>query len=86
MLTDFLDEDIEKARMEALRDGLKEGLKEGLKDGYKEGKIDGAREIRKEMIIKMIENKLDYDTIQYISGASDEEIEKIEDNIIKNCC
>lgn len=81
MLIETLDDTIEKIRMEA----LKEGLKEGLKDGYKDGKIDGAKEARKEMIIRMVKNKLDYDTIQHISGASDEEIETIEDSLIKTC-
>ena len=55
--------------------------KEGIKQGKKEGKIEGAEESKKEVVINMLNEGMNYDIISKITGKTIEEIKEIESNI-----
>ena len=81
----------EKRRIhkEGIKQGKKEGKIEGIKLGKEKGKIEGiqeglkkgAEESKKEVIINMLNENMNYDVISKITGKTIEEIKEIEKNV-----
>ena len=49
-------------------DGIQEGIQEGIKRG------------RREVVLNMLKNKMDFSLISKVTGLSKEEIDKIKEN------
>ena len=63
------------------KEGIKQGKKEGKIEGIQEGLQKGAEESKKEVIINMLNENMNYDVISKITGKTIEEIKKIEETI-----
>ena len=60
----------------ATNDGKEQGIIEGKEQGFIEGKEKNTLDIIK----KMLENNIDYDTISNVTGKSINDIKKIENH------
>ncbi len=65
------------ARQKGLQEGRQEGLQKGLQEGLQKGRQEGRQEGQRDLILNMIKNKIDLQTIMKCSGLSQEEILKI---------
>lgn len=77
MLSDVLDQIEERGR----KIGVTQGREIGITEGRKLGKSEGRKNTLKQVIKQMIKNNLPDNLIKKISGASDEEIDKIKREI-----
>lgn len=66
-----------KGLRKGLRQGLEEGMKKGIQEGIEKGMQEGKRQQQEEIILKLIEEKIEIDKIVKITGYTKEEIEKI---------
>ena len=67
----------QKGLQEGLQEGRQEGLQKGLQEGLQKGRQEGRQEGQRDLILNMIKNKIDLQTIMKCSGLSQEEILKI---------
>jgi len=70
--------DENQAKYTAREEGLEEGREEGKKQGIKEGRKEGRKEAKIEVAKKMIEEKMDIELIEKVTGLSKEKIEELE--------
>ena len=66
---------------EGAEKGFKKGIKQGKKEGIQEGLQKGAEESKKEVVINMLNEGMNYDIISKITGKTVEEIKEIEETI-----
>lgn len=76
-LEKLIDESIEKG----LKQGMEKGMEKGMKKGMKQGLEKGIEKGRKNIILKMLKNKIDDKTIILITEISNEELAKIKHSI-----
>ena len=63
------------------RDYFKEeGRQEGWKKGQQEGRLEGRQERDKEVVLNMLQKKLDISVIAEITGLSEAEIKKLKNS------
>ena len=68
----------EEIKKEAKLEGWQKGQKEGWQKGQKEGRQEGRQKRNKEIIFKMLKNKLDIPLISEVTGLSEKEIKKLK--------
>ena len=70
----------EKAIYEkGLEVGIEKGMKEGIQRGIEKGIMEGSQKEKIEIAKKMLELKIDKETIAEATGLTEQEIEKILD-------
>ncbi|MBQ8891893.1 MAG: PD-(D/E)XK nuclease family transposase [Bacilli bacterium] len=81
---DFLEENkklneaiIRDEKKKARREGLKEGKEEGIKEGLKTGLNEGIQQNKKEMVLNMLNKKLDISLIHEYTNIPINEIKEI---------
>ena len=74
-----IDKKLEEGMQEGIEKGLQEGRIKGMKEGMKEGIRKGVKQGKEKIIIKMLQTKMDEETICAIA-----EIDRKELNEIKN--
>ena len=67
----------DQIRAYAMTDGYNDGMEKGLKEGHKEGALNKQKEI----VINMLNKKMDIKTISDITGLSTDEIERLKEEI-----
>ena len=65
----------------AMKDGYNEGIEKGMEKGHAEGLEEGALNKQKEIVINMLNKKMDIKTISDITGLSTDEIERLKEEI-----
>ena len=65
----------------AMKDGYNEGMEKGMEKGHAEGLEEGALNKQKEIVINMLNKKMDIKTISDITGLSTDEIERLKEEI-----
>ena len=77
----------ERGRIKGLKkgrqEGHQEGRQEGLQEGRQEGRQEGHRERNREVILNMLEEKLDISLVSKVTGLSAKEIEKLKNGMDK---
>ena len=68
----------QKIREYAAAKGYEEGIEKGIEKGRKEGTLNGALKKQKELVEKMLSEKLDLLLIQKITGLSIDELKKLK--------
>ena len=58
-----------------------QGLEQGIEQGIEKGIEQGIESNKREIIVSMLNKKMDYNTISEITGKTIEEIKEIEDSI-----
>ena len=71
---------IENATNDGKEQGIIEGKEQGIIEGKEQGFIEGKEKNTLDIIKKMLENNIDYDTISNITGKSINDIKKIENH------
>ena len=65
----------------AMKDGYNEGIEKGMEKGHAEGLEEGALNKQKEIVINMLNKKMDIKTISDITGLSTDKIETLKEEI-----
>ena len=71
-------EGIEEGLQEGRQKGIEEGLQEGRQKGIEEGLQKGRQEGMEEVVLSMLENGFDLDSISKVTKLSKEEIKRIK--------
>ena len=59
-------------------EGKKEGILEGKKEGITEGKKEGKKEVQEQIILNMLNDSMDDETIQKLTNCSEECLQEIK--------
>ena len=70
---------IEKGIQRGMEKGMKEGIQRGIEKGIEKGIMEGSQKEKIEIAKKMLELKIDKETIAEATGLTEQEIEKILD-------
>lgn len=70
---------IEKGIQRGMEKGMKEGIQRGIEKGIEKGIMEGSQKEKIEIAKKMLELKIDKETIAKATGLTEQEIEKILD-------
>ncbi|MEE0791324.1 MAG: ATPase, partial [Clostridia bacterium] len=62
-----------------MKEGMKEGIQRGIEKGIEKGIMEGSQKEKIEIAKKMLELKIDKETIAKATGLTEQEIEKILD-------
>ena len=62
-----------------MKEGMKEGIQRGIEKGIEKGIMEGSQKEKIEIAKKMLELKIDKETIAEATGLTEQEIEKILD-------
>ena len=62
---------------EGIEKGIEKGIIEGQKQGIEEGKIEGQKKATQQMVINLMKNGVSIETIQQVTGLSENEIKHI---------
>ena len=69
----------EKGLEVGIEKGMKEGIQRGIEKGIEKGIMEGSQKEKIEIAKKMLELKIDKETIAEATGLTEQEIEKILD-------
>ena len=69
----------EKGLEVGIEKGMKEGIQRGIEKGIEKGIMEGSQKEKIEITKKMLELKIDKETIAEATGLTEQEIEKILD-------
>lgn len=72
-----LEEGMKKGIQEGIEKGIQEGMEKGIQEGMEKGIQEGKKQEQEEIILKLIEEKIEIDKIMKITGYTREKIEKI---------
>ena len=75
--------DMAAAEEQGLEQGIEKGIEKGIEQGIEKGIEQGIEQKNREIIVSMLNKKMDYNTISEITGKTLEEIKEIEDSIRK---
>ena len=79
MLTEEEKQDIATAYLKRGREeGLREGFEKGMEKGIEQGMAEGHREASRIHAMKLLERKVDIDTIVFVTGLSKEEVIQLQ--------
>ena len=70
---------IEKGIQRGMEKGMEEGIQRGMEKGIEKGIMEGSQKEKIEIAKKMLELKIDKETIAEATGLTEQEIEKILD-------
>ena len=70
---------IEKGIQRGMEKGMEEGIQRGMEKGIEKGIMEGSQKEKIEIAKKMLELKIDKETIAKATGLTEQEIEKILD-------
>ena len=70
---------IEKGIQRGMEKGMEEGIQRGIEKGIEKGIMEGSQKEKIEIAKKMLELKIDKETIAEATGLTEQEIEKILD-------
>ena len=70
---------IEKGIQRGMEKGMKEGIQRGIEKGIEKGIMEGSQKEKIEIAKKMLELKIDKETIAEATGLTEQEMEKILD-------
>ena len=70
---------IEKGIQRGMEKGMEEGIQRGMEKGLEKGIMEGSQKEKIEIAKKMLELKIDKETIAEATGLTEQEIEKILD-------
>lgn len=68
---------LEEGMKKGIQEGMQEGMEKGMQEGMKKGIQEGKKQKQEEIILKLIEEKIEIDKIVKITGYTREEIEKV---------
>ena len=68
---------IEKGIQRGMEKGMEEGIQRGIEKGIEKGIMEGSQKEKIEIAKKMLELKIDKETIAEATGLTEQEIEKI---------
>ena len=76
----YWDRKFDEKMEQGLKEGLEKGMKQGIKQGIEKGIEKGKKEYKMSIILKMLENSIDEETIKIMTEITQEELEKIKRN------
>ena len=74
----YWDRKFDEKMEQGLKQGLEKGLKKGMKQGIEKGIEKGKKEYKIAIILKMLKNSMDEETIKIMTEITQEELEEIK--------
>lgn len=74
----YWDRKFDEKMEQGLKQGLEKGLKKGMKQGIEQGIEKGKKEYKIAIILKMLKNNMDEETIKIMTEITQEELEEIK--------
>ena len=72
------DEKMEQGMKQGLEKGMQQGMQQGMKQGIEKGMVKGKKEYKIEIILKMLKNNMDEETIRKMTETTQKELDKIK--------
>ena len=78
LINEGLQKGLQKGLQEGLQKGLQEGRQEGRQEGWQEGRQEGQQDKERSVILNMLKDNMDIDTIARYTGTSREQVLDIQ--------
>ena len=76
-------ENIERGIEQGLKQGIEQGIKQGMRRGRKQGRQEGMKQLRRDIILRMIDQGLSDKQIKSLCNSSNKEISECRASVQK---